>query len=445
MIIIVVNSTNNYLSEQKLAKLVNLAEKQEVAVFRGSDRESETIDFTELMVGDVYQFSQGMKAPADSIVLEGQDIECDEVELTGEPDAITKMPIDSSNYLEGGMCTMMAKSLIVKGSGRALVLAVGRNTVAGVITEKTQVESEPTLLQQKLTTVADKIGKFGIACAVLTFCAMLIRCALEMMTIIPCGCQNIMTCVEVEGCDNLSFAFTLKNRLWNEVLNTIIIAITIIVVAIPEGLPLAVTISLSFSSAKMMELNNLVRNLASSETMGGATHICSDKTGTLTETKMTVMACLTGQKLFIAKEGDPQKNSKVLSNEVSSDDVGKQMFEDLSQGVMWNSTARIEKNKETGEFELHGNVTEQGLIKFFVNVLDYKGCNDLKLELAEENVLQVISFSSKRKRASIVIKKSDGSVRVFTKGAPDMLFDKLAGVQIGNNVCELMDESTQPA
>lgn len=88
----------------------------------------------------------------------------------------------------------------------------------------------------------------------------------------------------------MTFAFTMKNRLWSELMNSFIISVTIIVVAIPEGLPLAVTIALSFSSGKMKEKNNLVRNLASAETMGGATHICSDKTGTLTQNKMTVMA-----------------------------------------------------------------------------------------------------------------------------------------------------------
>ena len=105
---------------------------------------------------------------------------------------------------------------------------------------------------------------------------------------LPCGCKNLATCEEpalgADGkiqCDVLSFA-SMDNRLYTELLNTIIIAITVIVVAIPEGLHLAVTISLSFSSAKMQKENNLVRNLASAETMGAVTHICSDKTGTLT-------------------------------------------------------------------------------------------------------------------------------------------------------------------
>lgn len=116
-------------------------------------------------------------------------------------------------------------------------------------------------------------------CASLTFFAMLIRILLEFVDVIPCGCENITACNQSPSCVPLSFT---GGRLWKMILDTVIIAIAIIVAAIPEGLPLAVTISLSFSSAQMMKLNNLVRKLSSSETMGGVTHICSDKTGTLT-------------------------------------------------------------------------------------------------------------------------------------------------------------------
>lgn len=99
----------------------------------------------------------------------------------------------------------------------------------------------------------------------------------------------------MKGCEALD-VLDFENRFFNELLNTIIIAITVVVVAIPEGLPLAVTISLSFSSAKMQKENNLVRKLASAETMGAVTHICSDKTGTLTQNIMTTMACMSFQK-----------------------------------------------------------------------------------------------------------------------------------------------------
>jgi magnesium-transporting ATPase (P-type) len=359
MIIIVVNSGNNYLSEKRLADLVNLSEKQEVAVYRGDEKETITIDASELMTGDVIHFEAGMKVPADAIVLEGQDIVCDEGELTGEPMGIMKEPITEHNYNQGGMCTMLAKSLIQSGTGRALILAVGPYSVAGVITEKTQTVSEPTLLQKKLETIADKIGKVGFACATLTFVAMLIRIMLEMVGVIPCGCENITSCNIDVNCIPMNFGFSADNRLWKMILDTFIIAIAIIVAAIPEGLPLAVTISLSFSSAQMMKMNNLVRKLASSETMGGATHICSDKTGTLTQNKMTVMGVQAVQKVYLAGVGDPDQFSNQLAHEVK-ESMGF-AYEDLLYGTLWNSSARIERNddpKVPGEWVTKGNVTE---------------------------------------------------------------------------------------
>jgi magnesium-transporting ATPase (P-type) len=168
-------------------------------------------------------------------------------------------------------------------------------TAAGKITEDTQKENEPTHLQKKLEVIANKIGNVGVGCALLTFVSMVIRTALEMVDLIPCGCGNIITCRDPPAgtCTKPNFELSFEhNKLWNELLNTIIIAITVVVVAIPEGLPLAVTISLSFASKKMQKENNLVRTLSSAETMGGATHICSDKTGTLTNNKMTTMALM---------------------------------------------------------------------------------------------------------------------------------------------------------
>ena len=98
------------------------------------------------MVGDLIQFESGMKLPADCLMVEGQDVVCMEGELTGEPDGMTKVPVTLDNYNDGAACTMMAKSTLVSGMGKALVIAVGPKTVAGVITEKTMAEPEETLL-----------------------------------------------------------------------------------------------------------------------------------------------------------------------------------------------------------------------------------------------------------------------------------------------------------
>lgn len=141
---------------------------------------------------------------------------------------------------------------------------------------------------------------------------MVVRSILEGVKVIPCGCGNIMSCQAEADCVPLSFEFTKENRLWTQVLESVIIAISVVVCAIPEGLPLAVAISLSFSSAQMKKLNNLVRNLNSSETMGSATHICSDKTGTLTQNKMTVMACMIAGKAHQIK--DQNHKATLLSN-----------------------------------------------------------------------------------------------------------------------------------
>jgi Ca2+-transporting ATPase len=197
---------------------------------------------------------------------------------------------------------------------------------------------------------------------------MLIRCILELGNVIPCGCGNLLTCETDPLCVPLSFELNLDNRLWNEILNTFIIAITVIVVAIPEGLPLAVTISLSFSSAKMRKMNNLVRKLASSETMGGVTHICSDKTGTLTLNKMTAMACMTLEKAHQMGNIASSKLAKDVMNiseqiSVNGKTTSCSAWSLLVEGVLWNSSARLERNDGkdkdiVDEFVAKGNVTE---------------------------------------------------------------------------------------
>ena len=137
VIIIVVNSANNYASERQLAKMVQLCSKQEVAVFRGST-DPITVENDDLVVGDLIKFAQGMKMPADCIMVEGQDVVCREAELTGEPGGKSKVVVTEENYTRGAMGTMMAKSEVISGFGKAIVVAVGRNSLAGIIQEKTQ-------------------------------------------------------------------------------------------------------------------------------------------------------------------------------------------------------------------------------------------------------------------------------------------------------------------
>ena len=144
-IIIVVNSGNNWVSEQKLAKLVATSAVQKIGVFRG-DKEAITIDIQELVVGDIVEIREGMKIPADCILVEGQEFETNEAELTGEPDQLPKVALTQDNYADGSVAALLGMSMCVKGFGKAVVIAVGENTVSGAITKSTQKPNESTLL-----------------------------------------------------------------------------------------------------------------------------------------------------------------------------------------------------------------------------------------------------------------------------------------------------------
>ena len=170
-------------------------------------------------------------------------------------------------------------------------------------------------------------------------------------------------------------------------MNAFILGITIVVVAIPEGLPLAVTIGLAFSVGKMQEENNLVRSMKSSETMGNANEICTDKTGTLTMNQMQVMEAY-------FEDGFVQGSSNPMIQSANSSEL-------ITESIVWNSTAYIETN-DSGMKETTGNVTEVGLLKYLTHS---KVNTEKMIEQREKNdIIFKLPFNSKRKRATTVIR-----------------------------------------
>mmetsp|Transcript_6400 Transcript_6400/g.5706 ORF Transcript_6400/g.5706 Transcript_6400/m.5706 type:complete len:393 (+) Transcript_6400:652-1830(+) len=327
-----------------------------------------------------------MRVPADCILLEGTDVAADESGLTGEPEQLEKTPLTDNNFEHNPVPFLLAKTLIVSGQGVALILAVGTNTRSGMAEEKLNIEEEETPLQAKLETIANEIGKIGVYVAILTFIAMTV---------------NLIISTALDDTAELLHIDTLS-----ALVSFLIIAITVIVVAVPEGLPLAVTIALAFSVMKMKKENNLVRKLHASETMGGANEICTDKTGTLTKNLMSVMEFYTQDRVY---EGRPVNFSTLKVSQL------------MTEGVLFNCSARVEKN-EAGEFETKGNCTEQGLIKFLMDV----GVNAYETILKkDDNILQLIPFNSERKRACAAIRHPDdqNKVRVYLKGAPEIVMD----------------------
>ncbi|CDW88443.1 calcium-translocating p-type pmca-type family protein [Stylonychia lemnae] len=365
-IIVSVTAGNNYIKEKQFQKLVSKAAEGTVAVYRGEDGSTHTISTTELVVGDLIKIESGMKIPADCILMAGTDVAADESAMTGEPEQMEKSAVSENNVDHSPNPFLLANTLVASGQGVALVCAVGSHTRSGMAEEKLNIEDEETPLQGKLETIANEIGKVGLYVAI-----------------------------------NLLSVDTLK-----KVIEFVIIAITVIVVAVPEGLPLAVTISLAFSVMKMKEENNLVRKLEASETMGGANEICTDKTGTLTKNQMTVKEIYFLDTIYT---GVPAHFNTLPRNDL------------LAEGVLFNCSARIERN-ELGVLETKGNCTEQGLISY---LMDAGVQADHLLRQKDDKILQVIPFNSKRKRACTAIRHptKENLVRVFVKGAPEIVLE----------------------
>jgi len=251
----------------------------------------------------------------------------------------------------------------MSGKGVALVCAIGSYTQMGKAEEKLTIEDEQTPLQEKLEVIATLIGKIGMAVALGTFIFMTL---------------NMCITTAVMGLPFFSMA-TLKH-----LVDYVIIAITVVVVAVPEGLPLAVTISLAFSVQKMKEQNNLVRRLEASETMGGADQVCTDKTGTLTENKMEVKnVYIAGMKMQ-------------MLNSMAQHEQFEPIRDLLYHSICSNVTARIETVGR--EWMPVGNPTECGLLAY----MQRNGENPRHMQ---QNIkeLMTIPFSSSRKRATTVV------------------------------------------
>ena len=268
LIVAVVTASNDYEKEKQFRLLNAVKDDIYVTAIRGG--ESVRMKARELVVGDVVKLHTGDKVPADGFVIEAVDVTCNESSLTGEPDEKPKVPYTSATPakktrkgkktppITEGDTTMdpflLSGTNIASGFCTMVVTAVGEESKWGQTKAKLAVEHEDTPLQEKLDTLAAQIGVGGLIAAVATFSVMMIQWRFFPHT------------VQLPGVTLIQF-----------VIRASIMAVTIVVVAVPEGLPLAVTISLAYSTQKMMKDNNLIRVLAACETMGNATNICSGK------------------------------------------------------------------------------------------------------------------------------------------------------------------------
>ena len=468
LIVVLVGAANDYQKEQQFARLNAKKEDRELIVVRNGNQKM--ISIHDLVVGDILNLQTGDIIAADLVLLEGE-LECDELALTGESETVKKRPAKNclkmyqehlptdedlgSTKIKFRDPMLISGAKVISGLGNALVTAVGPNLVHGRTMMSLRHEAETTPLQERLDNLAEGISKYGLLAALVLFIVLFIRFCVE---IAPGGKYNSLLGPE-------------KGKRFMDILIT---AITIIVVAVPEGLPLAVTLALAFATTRMAKNGNLVRVLKSCETMGGATAICLDKTGTLTENRMRVVkgvisdiefddsvgghgpqfdeamaSCLNRDvKVFIntniTLNSTAFTNGGYVENEKQKDadadatpthDNGPQKLVTYMKNILHKQTPDYQKQVidliSKGEPFL-GNKTESALL---ILSKDKFGLfqNKLLLEKRKEadgDLVQVIPFESSRKWAGVVM-RIDNGFRLYVKGAAEIVF-KRCGFQYQN-------------
>uniref|UniRef100_A0A8C9TW61 Calcium-transporting ATPase n=1 Tax=Scleropages formosus TaxID=113540 RepID=A0A8C9TW61_SCLFO len=442
--VVLVTAFNDWSKEKQFRGLQSrIEQEQKFQVVRGG--QVIQLPVADIVVGDIAQVKYGDLLPADGVLIQGNDLKIDESSLTGESDHVRKSADKDPMLLSG--------THVMEGSGRMLVTAVGVNSQTGIIftllgasgeqeekkekkgmakesaprplkkqdgaaamemqplksaeggeaddKEKKKAsgsKKEKSVLQGKLTKLAVQIGKAGLVMSAITVIILVLYFAI----------------------DN----FVLQKRPWLPECTPIyiqyfvkffIIGVTVLVVAVPEGLPLAVTISLAYSVKKMMKDNNLVRHLDACETMGNATAICSDKTGTLTTNRMTAVQIYVGDvhyKEIPDPSALPAKTLDVLVNAISINSA--------------YTTKILPPDKEGGLPKQVGNKTECGLLGLVLELKrDYQ---PIRNQIPEEKLYKVYTFNSVRKSMSTVIKLPDGSFRMYSKGASEIVLKKCSRI-----------------
>ncbi|XP_050230479.1 calcium-transporting ATPase 4, plasma membrane-type-like [Mercurialis annua] len=376
MLVVMVTAISDYKQSLQFRDLDKEKKKISVQVIR--DGRTQEISIYDLVIGDVVQLSTGDIVPADGIYISGYSLVIDESSLSGESEPVN---------INGKKPFLLSGTRVQDGSGKMLVTAVGMKTEWGKLMETLNVGGEDeTPLQVKLNGVATIIGKIGLGFAVLTFLVLTVRFVVEK------ALRNEFTHW------SSSDAFAL--------LDYFAIAVTIIVVAVPEGLPLAVTLSLAFAMKKLMQDKALVRHLSACETMGSANCICTDKTGTLTTNHMVV------DKIWICGK---TKDIKSKDEENLGSEISEASLSFLLQVIFQNTGCEITKD-EDGKRKTLGTPTEKALLEFGLLL-----GGDFEAQRKEFKTLKVEPFSSDRKKMSVLVALPEGSFRVYCKGASEIV------------------------
>ncbi|XP_041993927.1 putative calcium-transporting ATPase 11, plasma membrane-type [Salvia splendens] len=388
LLVVAVTALSDYKQSLQFRDLDKEKRNVTVHVTRAANRQK--VSIYDLVVGDVVNLSIGDQVPADGLFISGYSLYIDESSLSGESEPV---------QIEKGRPFLLSGTKVQEGSGRMVVTSVGMKTEWGrLMVTLSEGGDDETPLQVKLNGVATVIGKIGLVFAVLTFAVLTVRY------------------LSVKVMDGEIASWSMLDVV--NLLNFFAVAVTILVVAVPEGLPLAVTLSLAFAMKKLMNDRALIRHLSACETMGSASCICTDKTGTLTTNHMVVT------KIWMGGE-QRSVDAKKLENVVASEKE-KQVLVDA---LFLNTAADVVRGKD-GKSEILGSPTETALIEF--GLLFHKDFRGLRQGW---EILKVEPFNSVKKKMSVLVQsrgggEGGGGKRAFVKGASEIIFgmcDKSVG------------------
>ncbi|KAF2295556.1 hypothetical protein GH714_033187 [Hevea brasiliensis] len=377
LLVVFVTATSDYRQSLQFRDLDKEKKKITIQVTRNGFRQK--LSIYDLLPGDIVHLAIGDQVPADGLFISGFSVLIDESSLTGESEPVM---INSENPY------MLSGTKIQDGSCKMVVTTVGMRTQWGkLMATLSEGGDDETPLQVKLNGVATIIGKIGLAFAVVTFAVLV---------------QGLFS---RKWHDGSHWSWTGDDAL--ELLEYFAVAVTIVVVAVPEGLPLAVTLSLAFAMKKMMNDKALVRHLAACETMGSATTICSDKTGTLTTNHMTVVkSCIC---MNIKEVGQPDKASSFCC------EIPDSSVKLLLQSIFNNTGGEVVISKD-GKLEILGTPTESALLEFALSL-----GGDFQAERQAVKLIKVEPFNSTKKRMGVVVELPQGGLRAHTKGASEIV------------------------
>ena len=378
-------------ADKEFALLNQVNDEQQVKVIR--DGHPATILRKDVVVGDIVFIETGEEIPADIKLLQATSLNVDESSLTGEP--ICHKSVREEDFdKEATFPTneVMRGTKVMEGHGIGRVSAVGDKTENGKVFQAAQIDdSVKTPLNEQLEKLGDGITKISYALAMLII---------------------IGRCISFLHANDFDWSVLSSVDFLAYLLQSFMLAVTLIVVAVPEGLPMAVTLSLAYSMRRMLQTNNLVRKMHACETMGAATVICTDKTGTLTQNKMQVSFA----KIYKSSKDKTDTNEKRMAENMAG-----------------NSTAELDRSQETPA--VLGNPTEGALLLFL-----HRNGYDYKLIRESMNKTGEIPFSTDKKYMATIIDTPFQNSIIFVKGAPEIILEMCGNIPGGESKKDILNE-----